>query len=95
MSDSGARNDGTEASEAEQKRRQHFEKARRGVLEYLAASGGLLSLGDLHEFSEKTFFVGHQKFSGLMEELVDGGLVSYDGSTHQVRLEDEGRSFLA
>ena len=43
--------------EKEAKLKEFFEKARKGVLQYLNEKGGSLSLGELHEYSLNKFFI--------------------------------------
>jgi hypothetical protein len=80
----------------EQKRKQEefLLRARKGLLEHLNTQGGELSLGDLHDFSFKKFFIQHQGFSRLMESLVDENLVAYDSLTQTATITPQGKQFL-
>ena len=65
-----------ELSEEEKKQlaeEKHLRKTRKGLLKKIKEQGGELSLKDLHAYSEKRFFVGHQRFSVLMESMVTMG----------------------
>ena len=52
------------------------------------------SLRELHDYSERTFFVAHVGFSRMMEELTDNDLVDYDHDTATATLTDAGRTEL-
>lgn len=73
---------------------QQFEKARRGVLAQIKEKGGSASLGDLHEFSLKKYFIQHQRFSQLMETLVDNDLATFDDTAYVVTITAKGEEFL-
>ena len=79
----------------EAKIKEFFERARKGVLKHLDASGGSLSLGDLHDYSLKTYLIQHQRFSLMMECFVNEGLATYDNSTDEVVITDKGKEFIA
>lgn len=72
----------------------HFEKARRGVLRNLAERGGAADMADMHDYSEKKFFVAHQGFSRMMEGFVAEGLVDYDARTGATTLTERGRTYI-
>ncbi len=71
----------------------HFERARKGVLTFLMDNGGQSELADIHNFSERRFFIGHQKFSQLMEGLVDEELVSYSWEDGIATIMEKGKSY--
>ena len=77
----------------DEKQQQFFEKARKGVLQFLMAQGGKLNMGQLHEHSMNKYFIAHQGFSRMMETFVDEGLVEYDYATQDVTLSEIGRKF--
>jgi hypothetical protein len=83
-----------QSAEAQDKQKQFFERARRGVLQFLSDKGGLSPMGDLHEYSLKKYLIQHQRFSLMMESFVDEGLVNFDWGTQDVMLTDAGRQFL-
>ena len=78
----------------EAKIKEFFERARKGVLKHLDTSGGSLSLGDLHDYSLKTYLIQHQRFSLMMESFVNEGLATYDNSTDKVVITDKGKEFI-
>ena len=78
----------------ETKLKEFYERARKGVLKHLSDKGGLISLGDLHEYSLKTYFIQHQRFSIMMESFVNEDLVIYDNSSDEVILTDKGKEFI-
>ena len=78
----------------EEKLKEFFERARKGVLKHLDQQGGLLSLGDLHDYSMKTYFIQHQRFSIMMEGFVSEGLVTFDESAGDVIISDAGKEFV-
>lgn len=84
-------NDYTELNE---KQRELFERARKGVLQYLADQGGSLPMADLHDYSARKFFIQHQGFSRIMETFVDGRLVDYRPQDQQTTITEKGREFI-
>ncbi len=78
----------------EDRQRKHWERTRVGLLRFVHESGGRTSLRDLHNHSEKTYFVAHVGFSRMMEELTDQGLVAYDHDTAEASITDAGRAEL-
>jgi hypothetical protein len=79
----------------DEKQKQFFERARRGVLQYLSDQGGKLNMSELHEYSLKKFLIQHQRFSIMMEGFVNEGLVEFDWGTQNTTLTDTGRQFLS
>lgn len=77
----------------EEKRRVHFEKAKRAVLELAQKNGGSCEMSDMHTFSEAQFFIAHQQFSMLLEECVAEGLVEVEDLI--VTLTEKGRTFVS
>ena len=80
--------------EKEAKLKEFFEKARKGVLQYLNEKGGSLSLGELHEYSLNKFLIQHQRFSQLMESLVDENLIEFDQMTQVSTITGKGKEFI-
>lgn len=80
--------------ELNEKQKELFERARKGVLQYLAAQGGSLPMADLHDYSAQKFFIQHQGFSRMMETFVDGQLVEYHPGNQQTTLTEKGREFI-
>ena len=67
----------------------HWKKVKSGLIKKIVQTGGEISLGDLHDFSERRYLVGHQKFSQMMEELVDEELVVYSYEDRMVSLGEK------
>ncbi len=81
---------------SEDRQKAYFERARKGVLTWLAQQqGAAATLGDMHEHSSGKFLIAHQGFSKMMESFVAEGLVDYDESTRMATLTDAGRRFIA
>ncbi len=75
----------------EEKQHRHWLRTRKGMLTWLVEHGGTATMADMHERSEKKFFVAHRGFSRLMEEFTEEGLVEYTATTGLVVLTDAGR----
>ncbi len=71
----------------------HFEKARRGVLAHLDKQGGSAEMADMHDYSERRFFIAHQAFSRMMEGFVSEGLIDYDSRTGVATITEKGRGY--
>jgi hypothetical protein len=81
---------------SEERQKAYFEKARKGVLAWLAQQEGqAASLAALHEHSSSRFLIAHQGFSRMMESFVGEGLVEYDDATMVATLTEAGRRFIA
>ena len=80
---------------ADEKFKAHFQRARKGVLKFLDEKGGKLSMNDLHDFSLNKFFIQHQRFSELMESLVNEGLVDFDWSIMSAAITPKGKEFIS
>ena len=81
---------------SEERQKAFFEKARKGVLTWLAQQdGAAASLGDMHEHSSGKFLIAHQGFSKMMESFVAEGLVAYDEAARTATLTEAGRRFIA
>jgi hypothetical protein len=65
------------------------------LLQHVSEAGGQLSLGDLHSYSERRFFIGHKKFSDLMESMVEAGQLRYDAGAGIATLEPAGQAYLS
>jgi hypothetical protein len=64
------------------------------VLRFIDKAGGRSSLAEMHDHSEMRYFIGHQKFSQMMEGLIDDGLLVYDASLGEGELTSEGRDYI-
>ena len=51
-------------------------------------------LREIHDHSERRYFIGHQRFSQLLEELVDDGLVDFNWDQNTASLTEAGRNEL-
>ena len=81
---------------SEERQKAYFDKARKGVLGWLAKrEGAAASLGDMHEHSSERYLVAHQGFSKMMESFVAEKLVDYDEATRMATLTNAGRQFIA
>ena len=79
----------------DEKQKQVFDKARKGVLKYLVEKGGKLNMGELHDYSMNKYFIQHQGFSRMMETFVDEGLVEYDPLTQDTAITEAGKKFVS
>jgi hypothetical protein len=75
----------------EDRQKAHWDRTRRGILRFVADQGGRAGLRELHDHSERTYFVAHVGFSRLMEELTAEGLLDYDHDTAVATLTDAGK----
>ncbi|MFM2247621.1 MAG: hypothetical protein RL071_3695, partial [Pseudomonadota bacterium] len=80
---------------AAEKAAKHLEKTRRAMLKLLIEKGGTAGLGELHDHSERRYFIGHKKFSDMMEGLVAEGLIHFDHSAGQAEITAAGRALVA
>lgn len=70
----------------------HFERTRRAVLRFIEDHDDVSDLAAMHDYSERRYFIGHKRFSDLMETLLDEHFIQYDHSTGVARLTERGRS---
>ena len=81
---------------SEERQKAYFEKARKGMLAWLAAQDdATATLGAMHEHSSARFLIAHQGFSQMMETFVAENLIEFDRSTMTATLTDAGRQFIA
>lgn len=81
---------------SEERQKAYFERARKGVLTWLAQrDGAAATLGEMHEHSSGRFLIAHQGFSRMMESFVAEKLLDYDDATRTATLTDAGRQFIA
>ncbi len=81
---------------SEERQKAFFEKARKGVLTWLAKQdGAAATLGDMHTHSSERYLIAHQGFSKMMESFVNEKLITYDDQTMTATLTDAGRAFIA
>jgi hypothetical protein len=77
----------------EAKAARHLEKTHRGVLRFLDERSGTAPLGELHDHSERRYFIAHRKFSDLMETMISEGHIDYDHSKGIATLTEAGRAY--
>jgi hypothetical protein len=81
---------------SEERQKAFFEKARKGVLTWLAKrEGGSAALREMHDHSAERYLIAHQGFSKMMESFVAEKLIEYDEATMTATLTDAGRGFIA
>jgi hypothetical protein len=68
---------------------------RRKMLAFLVEQGGSAGLAEANQFSESKLLAAHQAFSAIMEGLVDGGYVTWDGTTFVVTAAGKEEAALA
>lgn len=76
------------------KKREARLKAKKAVLQFLIKEGGEAGMKEMHDFSERRYFVAHKAFSDLMEEYIEEGLIRFDQDTYRATLTDEGRAWV-
>ena len=81
---------------SEERQKAFFEKARKGVLTWLAKrEGGSATLREMHDHSSERYLIAHQGFSKMMESFMAEKLIDYDERTMTATLTDAGRAFIA
>ncbi|MFT5684735.1 MAG: hypothetical protein ACI8RZ_005679 [Myxococcota bacterium] len=78
----------------QEKAAKHMKRTRKGVLKFVADQGGTVSLADMHKHSEMRYFVGHQKFSKMMEEMISEGLLDYSHADGTGTITPGGRELV-
>ncbi len=68
---------------------------RRKMLAFLVEQGGSAGLAEANQYSETKLLAAHQAFSAIMEGLVDGGYVTWDGTTFVVTAAGKEEAALA
>lgn len=82
------------AAEMAKKAAKHVERTRVAMLKFIVEQGGQAGLADMHDLSERRYFIGHKRFSNLMEGLVDEGLIEYDHSAGVATITENGRAYI-
>ena len=77
----------------DEKQKAHFARAKKAILKLAADNGGTCDMTDMHTLSESQFFIAHQKFSMMLEECVEDGLVEVVSQT--ITLTEKGHAFVA
>jgi len=83
-----------EERKKQEKVARHLAKTRRGVLQFVVKQGGTAPLAEMHKHSEMRYFIAHQKFSKMMESLVDEGLLTFSQTEGIGTITDAGRDWL-
>jgi hypothetical protein len=65
------------------------------VLKLVIDSGGSSTLSEMHDYSERRYFVAHKKFSDLMESLISSGQIDYDTAESVATITEVGRALVA
>ena len=73
----------------------HLERTKKGILKFIVKKGGTSSLADMHDHSEKRFFIGHRKFSDLMETMIEEELLDYSWEKQEATITKTGKERLA
>ena len=81
-------------TQIEDRQKAFFERARKGVLQYLHDQGGILNMSKMHDYSLNKYLIQHQGFSQMMETFVNDGLVEFDQSTYDVTITEIGKKFI-
>jgi hypothetical protein len=89
------KNDLSEEEKKEQAAVKHMAKTKKGLIKKIMSQDGSMNLTDLHTYSEARYFVGHKRFSDLMEELIAEELVSYTYEDGIVSLGVNAQTFLS
>ena len=83
----------TSNSVDEAKVAKHLKRTKRGLLKFVDKEGGTISLAKLHDHSEKRFFVGHRKFSDLMETMIEEDYLLFSWEKQEATLTERGREW--
>ena len=83
-----------EADEKAEKIAKHFEKTRKAMLRFLIDQDGTSHLKEMHDLSERRYFIAHRRFSDLMESLVDDALIDFSQTKNEATITDTGRKYL-
>ena len=82
------------AAEMAKKAAKHVERTRVAMLKFIVEQGGQAGLADMHDLSERRYFIGHKRFSNLMEGIVDEGLIEYDHGAGIATITEDGRAYI-
>ena len=93
--DSPAASADLEADERAEKAAKHVERTRVAMLKFVIDQGGQASMADMHELSERRYFIGHKRFSDLMEGIVGEGLIDFDHASGMATITDAGAAYVA
>jgi len=73
----------------------HLAKTKKGLVQKVSDLGGTTTLAVLHDYSEKKFFVGHKRFSDLMEEMIAEELICFSYEDSAIKLGVKAKEFLS
>lgn len=73
----------------------HLAKTKKGLVKKVSDLGGATTLPELHDYSEKRFFVGHKRFSDLMEEMISEDLLCFSYEDSSIVLGTKAKDFLS
>ena len=82
------------AEEMAKKAAKHVERTRVAMLKFVIEQGGEASMSDMHELSERRYFIGHRRFSDLMEGIVGEGLIDFDHASGVAQITDAGAAYV-
>lgn len=83
-----------EAEEMAKKAAKHVERTRKAMLKFVIEQGGEASMADMHALSERRYFIGHKRFSDLMEGIVGEGLIDFDHSSGMATITEAGSAYI-
>ena len=83
-----------EADEMAKKAAKHVERTRVAMLKFVIEQGGEASMADMHALSERRYFIGHKRFSDLMEGIVGEGLIDFDHSSGVATITEAGSVYV-
>ncbi|MFT5585014.1 MAG: hypothetical protein ACI9VR_002602 [Cognaticolwellia sp.] len=76
------------------KMRKAVMRAKKGTMKFVKDAGGNSELADMHDHSERRYFVGHRAFSRLMEEITEEGLLHFDSGTGMSTMTEKGEAWI-
>ena len=79
---------------SEEKVQKHLAKTRKGVLKMVLEKGGSATLAEMHDFSERRYFIAHKKFSDLMEAMIEDAHIDYNSAESVATLTDKGKAYV-
>ncbi len=80
------------ADDVAAKAARHLARTRLAVLRFIDEKGGKAGLAEMHDYSERRYFIAHKKFSDLMESLLDDDLILFDHARGEATLTAQGRA---
>ena len=77
-----------------EKMRKAVMRAKKGTMKFVQDAGGNSELADMHDHSERRYFVAHRAFSRLMEEITEEGLLLFDSGTGMSTMTEKGEEWI-